>query len=75
MAVSRGKGTIRDTLKNVLGENATVRKLELQKTLEMRHLNNLTTPEVTEEIKKNVGDLIVTVTDANSKEQKIAMWK
>ena len=56
---SQDKAAFCDTLKNVLVENVTFRKLELKETLEIKDRDSLTSPEtVIEAIKREVVELL-----------------
>lgn len=75
---TKDKAAFAETIRGILGENAAVSSLNRQKTVEIRDLDELATPEeVTEAIKRDLkdlaGDLRVSVTKANSRALKMAI--
>lgn len=75
---TKDKGVFQSSLANILGESATVQRLEPKETLEIRDLDSLTTSEeVIEAIKKMGGELIgkpkVSLTRENSRGLKMAI--
>lgn len=75
---SKDKAAFVDQLANVLRENATIRNMEPRKSIMIKDLDSLTTPEeVTEAIKNflsdSVEELRVVVTKPNRSEQRMAI--
>lgn len=75
---SKNKSAFSDALQHILAGKAVVRSLEPKETLEIRDLDSLTTKEeiqnaIKRDLKELAGEVQVSVTKANSREQKIAI--